>query len=107
MNFPCHLYRTPGPHRRPGVGTYDLSGCNDAADFERLSALGWHENLEAAIAVKDASAIIEQVVEANEAIDDVSPATRDELEQKARELGIGFNSRTSDAVLAQRIAERV
>lgn len=29
--------------------------------------------------------------------------TRDEMEAKARELGIGFNSRTSDEVLRQRI----
>jgi hypothetical protein len=39
-----------------------------------------------------------------DAIDDVSPPTREELEAKAKQLGVSFNARTSDMKLAERIA---
>ena len=40
-----------------------------------------------------------------EAHPDDSPATRAELEAKAKELGLTFDGRTTDAKLAERIAE--
>jgi len=106
-DFPDIVYRTPGEHRAQNGGTFGYLGVNDAAEMQ--AALRWlvSHRCDAAIAALEAEAVIEEVAEAIEAIDDVSPATREELEQKARELGIGFNARTTDAVLAQRIAERV
>ena len=92
-DFPTMVYRTPGLHRASGGSTFDFRGIDDAGALEAALAEGWRLSLHEEIAP--------------EAVDDVSPATRDELEQKARELGIGFNARTADAVLAQRIAERV
>lgn len=76
----------------------------EADDYADALASGWFES---PADIGKAGAILSEVKEAQEAVDDVSPATRDELEQKARELGIGFNARTSDAVLAQRIAEKL
>lgn len=105
--FPDTVFRSPGAHRAQNGGTFDYLGVNDAGEMAAALADGWHLSVEAAIAALEADDIIAEVVEALEAVDDVSPATRDELEQKARELGIGFNARTTDKVLAQRIAERV
>jgi hypothetical protein len=101
-DFPDIVYRTPGEHRAQNGGTFGYLGVNDAAEMQAALADGWYRTVDAAFAALEA--VDEEVTEA---IDDVSPATREELEQKARELGIGFNARTTDAVLAQRIAERV
>jgi len=38
-------------------------------------------------------------------MDDLSPPTREEMESKARELGISFNKRTSDDQLLWRIEQ--
>jgi len=103
-DFPDMVYRTPGPHRAQNGGTFGYLGVNDADEMQAALADGWYRTVDAAFAALEAEAVIEEVAEA---IDNVSPATREELEQKARELGIGFNARTTDAVLAQRIAERV
>jgi hypothetical protein len=82
-------------------GTFAYKGVDDQRAFDAAIADGWHPDMPSAVG----SVRIVQAAEALEAaLDDVSPATRDELETKAKELGIGFNSRTSDTVLAQRIA---
>lgn len=106
-DFPDIVYCTPGEHRAQNGGTFGYLGVNDAEEMQAALADGWYRTVDAAFAALEAESVIEEVAEALEAIDDVSPATREELEQKARELGIGFNARTTDAVLAQRIAERV
>ena len=107
MLFPTLLYKTPGPHRKPGVGSYRYIGCKDASDYEARRAQGWHDSFEEAIAATKAKAVIAAVEQADEAIDDISPPTREEMEEKARELGLPFNARTSDKTLAQRIADAV
>jgi len=106
-DFPTIVYKSPGYHRAGGGATYDFMGVDDEAVFGAALSDGWRATLGEAIAGVKADTILNEVKQAQEAVDDVSPATRDELEQKAKELGIGFNSRTSDEVLAQRIAERV
>ena len=45
MKFPCLLYKTPGPHRKPGFGTYRYVGCKDAEQFKELAAQGWFQSL--------------------------------------------------------------
>lgn len=103
-DFPTIVYRTPGMHRAGGGATYDFKGVDDDDALDVAIKAGWRLTLGEAVASVAATAVLKEVIEAQEAIDDVSPATRDELEQKAKELGIGFNARTSDTVLAQRIA---
>lgn len=100
--FPTIVYRIPGPHVAPR-GTYDYRGASDQAEYDAAIADGWHPTLMEAMS--PASAVVRQLVEAQDAIDDISPATRDELEQQARKLDIPFNARTKDEVLASRIAE--
>lgn len=106
-DYPTIVYRTPGPHRASGGGTFDYMGVEGPEAMKAAFDAGWRATIAEAIAGRKAGAILTEVKEAQEAVDDVSPATRDELEQKARELGIGFNARTSDKVLAQRIAEKL
>lgn len=105
MEFPCHLFKVPGPHLGHGGVMYKYVGCNDAERFEQLSSEGWHASLAEASGAEKAKEVIETAEALEEAIDEIGPATRSELEQKGRELGVSFNNRTKDDVLAKRIAE--
>jgi hypothetical protein len=95
-DFPTIMYRTPGPHKKPRGGTYAYKGAADQAEFDVLLGRGWFPSYEDAVVGKIVAAVSE--------IDTVSPATRDELEAKAKELGVSFNARTSDKTIAERIA---
>lgn len=106
-DFPTMVYRSPGLHRATGGHTYDFKGIDDAEALDAALKAGWRLTVPEAVAGVEAQAVIKEVIEAQEAIDNVSPATRAELEQKAKELGIGFNWKTSDEALAQRIAEAI
>ena len=102
--FPTLLYRTPGPHKKPRGGTYAYRGAADQAEFDALLKQGWFPSYEEAAAGKIAGKIIEAAEEFDDSVDEVSEATREELEQWAKDLGVSFNSRTSDKKLAERIA---
>jgi len=99
-DFPTIMFKTPGPHRKPRGGTYAYKGAADQAEFDALLGRGWFPSYE--------DAAVGKIVAAAEAFDDaldtVSPATRDELEAKAKQLGVSFNARTSDKKIAERIA---
>jgi len=109
MSFPTIMYRVPGPHKKPRGGTYAYRGAEDKAEFDALLKKGWFPSYEEAansLLVGNAAGKIIEAAEAFEdAIDEVSDPTRDELEAKAKELGVSFNARTSDKKLAERIAE--
>ena len=102
-DFPTIMYRVPGPHRKPRGGFYAYKGAADQAEFEALLKKGWFPSYEEAVAGKRAEEIVEAVSDLNNDIDEVSEATREELEQWAKDLGVSFNSRTSDKKLAERI----
>lgn len=104
-DFPTIMYRVPGPHKKPRGGTYKTTGAADKAEFDELLKKGWFPSYEEAAAGKIAGKIIEAAEAFEDAVDDVSAPTRDELETKAKELGISFNARTSDKKLSERIAE--
>ena len=104
-DFPTILYKTPGPHKKPRGGTYKTTGDADQAEFDALLKQGWFPSYEEAVAGKVAAKIIEAAEAFDDAIDEVSDPTRDELESKAKELGVSFNARTSDKKLAERIAK--
>jgi hypothetical protein len=106
-DFPTILYRTPGPYRKPAGETYDTEGADDQERFDALIAAGWFPSYEEAIGSKHAKKIIAAAEAFDDAIDEVSDPTRDELESKAKELGVSFNARTSDKKLAERIAEKL
>ncbi len=98
MEFPRMLVRV-GTAWTLESGTYDLATANDAEHMAALLADGWHPDQYAAKAAAEA-------VPAEEPDDD-APPTRDELEAKARELGIKFDGRTGDKKLAALIADKL
>ena len=99
-DFPTIMYRTPGPHKKPRGKTYAYKGAADQAEFDALLNRGWFPSYEDAVVGK----IVAAVEALDDALDMVTPATRDELEAKAKELGVSFNARTSDKTIAERIA---
>lgn len=102
--FPTIVYKVPGPHRGPGC-TYAYLGVDDAAAYKAALATGWHPTILAAKGGEQADKVLD-AAEALEAVtNDVSPSARDELEQRAKALGVSFNARTKDEVLIARIAE--
>jgi hypothetical protein len=92
-DFPTILYRTPGPFKKPRGGTYAIRPAADKEAFDALIAKGWSASYDGAVGQKP------KAVE----IDEVSGPTREELEIKAKELGVSFNARTSDITLSERI----
>ena len=96
-DFPTIMYRTPGPHKQPRGGTYAYKGAADQAEFDDLIARGWFPSYEEAVAGKIAAKVVEEPLDA--------VPTREELETKAKELGISYDGRTSDKKLAERITK--
>jgi len=92
MTYPRHLFKTPGPFRSKGVD-YAVAGAADEDQEAALLAKGWH------LTLADA-----QGLKAEKPLDD-GPPSRDELVQKAKELGIKGAHLMKDATLADRIRE--
>jgi hypothetical protein len=97
-DFPTIVYRTPGPFKKPRGGTYAIRPAADKEAFDALIAKGWSASYEEAVS-KPGQKPKTKAVE----IDEVSGPTREELEIKAKELGVSFNVRTSDITLSERI----
>ena len=89
-SFPRMIYKADGPHKIHG-GKFDYCIVVDADELDAALADGWALTTDEANALKAAP------------VDDAMP-TRAELEQKANELEIKFDGRTSDAKLAAKIA---
>lgn len=91
------LFRHPGPHKQDSV-SFDYVIVPDE-DIDATVADGWSRSVPAAKAAFDG-----KQAHAAEPVAD-TPPTRSELEQKAAELGIKFDGRTSDKKLAAAVAE--
>ena len=98
-DFPTIVYRTPGPHKKPRGKTYAYRGAADQEAFDALIAKGWSASYEEALIAAQPLKPKAKAVE----IDEVSGPTREEMEIKAKELGVSFNARTSDITLSDRI----
>lgn len=92
--FPTLVYKGHGPHSRAG-GTYDYAAANDQEELDAKLADGWFTTLPEAIDAHDKPAVKS----------DAAPATRAELETKAKELGIQFGKKTTDAELSASITK--
>lgn len=91
MEFePTIVYKDKGPYQRPG-GTFDYKGVSTKEQFDAALSAGW---------LASYAEIFEPT-----AAEDNAPPTRDELEQKAKELGIKFDGRTTDKKLSDLIAQ--
>ena len=95
MEFPTLVYKDGGPHQRPG-GTFDYKRIVNEDQLAAALANGWFLTLVEATqpAAVDSSEV---------SPDDDAPPTREELETKARELGLKFDGRTSDKALLSKI----
>ncbi len=93
------VYKVPGKHVRPH-GTYDFAGVNNAEELQAKLKEGWFSSLSEAIESKK----VEPVVKESKT-DDIAPPSRQELEEKATELGIKFDGRFSDKKISQLIDE--
>ena len=91
--FPTLVYKGRGPHSRAG-GTYDFADANDQEELDARLADGWFTTLPEAIDAHDNPVVKSE---------DNAPPTRKELETKAKELGIKFTTRTTDAELSAAI----
>lgn len=91
MSFPTIVYKTPGSHQRAG-GTYSYLGIEAPEALDAALGEGWFKSLPEAIAGQ------------HELPADNSAPTREELETKAAELAIKFDGRTTDKLLAEKIA---
>jgi len=94
--FPALVYKVPGKYVRP-YGTYDFTGVNDAEELQAKLKEGWFCSFLEAIEPQDKEEVTKE--------DDIAPPTRQELEEKATELGIKFDGRFSDKKIAQLIDE--
>lgn len=104
MDFePTIVYKPAGPHQRQG-GTFDYKGVSTQEELDAAIADGWDESFAEMLEPKA------KIVEAPEPEPEPEPAndaapTRAELEQKATELGLKFDGRTSDKKLGEMIAK--
>lgn len=93
--FPTLVYKGKGPHSRAG-GTYDYVAANNQEELDAKLADGWFTTLPEAIDAHDKPTVVKS---------DDAPATRAELEAKAKELGIQFGKKTTDAELSAAITK--
>lgn len=117
MDYPALVYRCPGAHFGPNGTTYDSLGVNDDEQLHAAIADGWAESLVEAVSIYLHSVKFDGSVgnsvpdvdsaEEKEIIDGDENAhpNRQELEQKANELGIKFDGRTTDRKLLEKIEE--
>ena len=94
--FPRMLYRAPGTEAMHG-GMFATLVVAGAEEQDAAIADGW------ALSTSEAKAI-QAGRETPKRPDDDAPPTRAELEQKATELGLKFDGRTSDKKLRDLIA---
>ena len=97
MSYSNMVYKCPGPHQRPG-GTFAFKGVKSKEEEAQALQEGWFETLPEAINGR---------VSLKELPPSELPPTRDELEQKAKELGIKFDKKTTDEVLVKKISDAV
>ena len=106
MNNPRMLYRSPGPHTVDGI-TYDYLIVPED-DAREAVAAGWSYTVAEAA---ERRAVREQAANADAGdeqppapVDEVSPPTRDELIQRAEQLGLVIDKRWGNARIAEAIA---
>ena len=132
IELPAILYQSPGPHKKPGGGTYRIVGIKTQEELDAKLLAGWFaSSAEAIEAAGDKATTPKKVAEWRlkakakktkkrrpskplgwklpvpvPVIED-APPTRAELETKAKELGIRFDGRTRDKKLGQLIQDRL
>lgn len=87
------VYKVPGKNHGPGSKTYDWKPVKSEDEFLQALEDGWFDTLEEAINGK-----------ANEI---EAPPTREELKEKAKELGIEYAKNITDKTLFRLIKDKL
>ena len=98
MQFPTIVYKIGGNHFAANGKKYSYLGAKNQAEFKKLISDGWFATMAEALEGKTTEAI---------KAEDNAPVKREELEAKAKELGIKFDGRTSDNKLGLLIQEKL
>lgn len=113
------VYKVPGKNYGPGSKTYDWMAVNSEDEFNKAVNDGWFNTLEEAIEGKvkkrerarndDGEYIGDDLStpDINEAYVDKAAPTRDEMEAKAKELGLEFRKNISDKKLLKLIDKQL
>ncbi len=101
MEFPRIVFKCPGDLPRQ-CGTFKVLQVADDVAHADAVASGWFSSLPEAIESHDNP---KPVAVVDVAPDVVEQESRESLEAKAKEIGIKFDGRTSDAKLSRLIAE--
>lgn len=83
------LYKSPGKNHGPDGKTFDWVGVSCKDDLAAKLKDGWCETLAEACGI----------------IDKEEPPTREELEEKAKELNLSYSPNIGDKKLLERITE--
>lgn len=95
------LYKAPGPHEiHGGHFDYTIVDADEEGAIEAAKADGWFETTDEAKAAAD-EAKAKREAELNK------PPTREELEAKAKELGVQFGKKTTDDELGKLIQAKL
>jgi hypothetical protein len=107
MIFPGFVYKSPGRMGKVRKKTYDWCAVQDEQELAQKLSEGWYATRDEAFNPRTVNPKIESVTIVAEPVEveENAPPTRAELEQKARELGLKFDGRTSDRKLLKMIEE--
>jgi len=96
MEFPRSLFKSPGD-QWVGGGSFAIEHVEDLAQYHAAKKAGWFDSVGEALEAWKSGKVTEP--------EDNAPPTRAEMEQRAKELGIKFDGRTTDAALLRKISE--
>jgi hypothetical protein len=96
MDFPRSLFKSPGD-QWVGGGSFAIEHVEDLAQYHAAKKAGWFDSVPEALESFRSGKVAEP--------EDNAPPTRAEMEQRAKELGIKFDGRTTDAALLRKISE--
>ena len=100
------LYKAPGPHEiHGGHFDYTIVDADEDGAIDAAKSDGWFLTTPEAKAAKDEADALKTAIEQKP--DDLLPATRAELEQKANELKLKFTAKTSDEELSKLISTKL
>ena len=89
--FPTIVYKCPGSHHCAG-GTFDFIQVKDETELEEKIKSGYRLSITAALNMD----LEDEDEDEDQDEDEDGLPTREELEEKAKELNIKFNKRTSN-----------
>lgn len=135
IKFPALMYKSPGQIKKPCGATYNFVGVENQEQFDNYSAKGWFGTFEEAKKAAGDNAFPKPKVKSkwgNKKVkakkpskplgmvktksipviketeeDNTLPPTIEEIYEKATELGIKFDKRTSSKTLLKKIEEKL